>query len=62
MASKRRQRRLGCEGKRRYVDMTAALDSRRFFELRAYCCPLCRTWHLGHPGPGIKDRSIGLAK
>lgn len=62
MDSRRHLRRRACEGKRRFADMNAALAARIYPELRAYRCPHCRRWHLGHQPGEVKDRTIGLMK
>lgn len=54
MASKRGVRRKRCDGKRKFPDDGAAwcfLRQRKFISLagmRAYPCPFCRQWHVGH--------------
>lgn len=57
MASKRRQRRKQCDGKRRYKDQGEAMAGLRWVcknfpnqvgQLRSYRCKFCNGWHLGH--------------
>lgn len=54
MSSKRGQRRKACVGKVRHADRDAATEAAREatrgqFWLRAYRCPHCAGWHIGHP-------------
>lgn len=59
MASKRRLRRKQCEGKIRYASTESAVNGIRLLhrkyghrgQLKAYRCPFCRYWHIGH-APG----------
>lgn len=55
MASKRRQRRNSCGGKRRYEDKADAINEatrmRRIHpgeSYDGYQCPHCGFWHVGH--------------
>lgn len=55
MASKRRIRRRGCEGKKRHASKAfaeiAVQMSRRKFGGRMWCsyqCQFCKQWHVGH--------------
>jgi hypothetical protein len=54
MASKRRQRRNGCTGKKRYPDLESALracrEHKRKFSvnMKAYRCQFCSGWHIAH--------------
>lgn len=64
MASKRHKRRRGCEGKRRYVTIGAAiteLNRARQREpgirLNVYRCTACGMFHLGHQ-PAVVRRAI----
>jgi len=57
MASKRRIRRKSCTGKVRHPDELAArrhIGALVFRKgergLRAYRCPFCNGWHVGHGG------------
>lgn len=42
-------------GKRRYKSVSLALVAKNIMEMRtgdtfrAYHCPMCRQWHIGHP-------------
>jgi len=54
MSSKRARRRKACVGKVRHDTRAAATDAARAatggrFWMRAYRCPHCAGWHIGHP-------------
>lgn len=48
MASKRKQRRDGCAGKRQFSTLDAAQDA-SFGGNEPYHCKHCRWFHIGHP-------------
>ncbi|PKN07902.1 MAG: hypothetical protein CVU73_10915 [Deltaproteobacteria bacterium HGW-Deltaproteobacteria-8] len=54
MASKRRQRRKACDGKKRYPTHDEALHDAMYlqrrdgFHMRAYRCQFCGAHHVGH--------------
>lgn len=53
MASKRRLRRKGCEGKIRHETYGEAAHHRRRLrkpDIDIYHCRFCGGWHVGHPG------------
>ena len=63
MASKRRQRRRVCEGKRRHETEAAAWaevnrNPRSNHEHSPYPCPHCGGWHVGHR-PGFYRGAFG---
>lgn len=63
MASRRRQRRRACEGKRRHAGRQEAERALRRMKPRAqgvlnvYRCRNCGGWHVGH-APGFVQRAL----
>jgi hypothetical protein len=61
MASKRRLRRIACEGKKQYKDVNIAniaagkAAHRAEQWIRAYKCEFCGRWHIGHPPQRIRQ-------
>lgn len=60
MASKRRLRRRGCEGKRSYVGQADAVKvaggmcaQLGGYPFRAYKCNFCNHWHVGTPPKNV---------
>jgi hypothetical protein len=69
MASKRKERRDSCQGKRRYETRQEALDATRHIRcsaarpMRVYPCRWCRGYHVGHmPTKYIRAMERGMAR
>lgn len=60
MSSKRRLRRRSCGQKNQYPRNQAMKKAWRL-GMRAYRCPFCHNWHVGHSGPAEIRARIGGA-
>ena len=61
MASKRRLRRIACDGKKQYADIHGATvaagkaSDRAETWIHPYKCEFCGCWHIGHPPKRIRQ-------
>jgi hypothetical protein len=67
MASKRAQRRKVCGDKDAYSSAAAAEGSIKHAQrnghwVRAYTCPHCHQWHIGHPPRSVRQSLAAKAR